>query len=138
METNTGLAAVPDNVSGENTSTDKKENDPVRLLTATSVIGDHVHNPANEHMGTIMDIMLNVRTGSIEYYIVEFGGFLGIDEKYFAIPFRLLHVDPAEKLFRFNESLEKLKEAPGFDKEHWPGTNEHYNYVRDSWTFWGP
>ncbi len=112
-------------------------NRPLRFLTASSIIGDKVINNEGENMGSIKDVMLDIRNGRIEYYIIEFGGFLGIGEKYFAIPFNLLVVDPDHKVFRFNEKQETLRKAPGFDKEHWPETNYHSNYVTDSWNFWG-
>lgn len=131
MET---LNTIPDNVSGQNAAGNM--NWPLKFLTASSVIGDKVFNDADEHLGIIKDIMLDIRNGSIEYCIIEFGGFLGIGEKYFAIPWRLLKVDPDKKVFRFNESKEKLKEAPGFDKEHWPETNLHFVYVSESRSFW--
>ena len=124
-----------DNLSGTNQDA-PNVNTPLQFLTASSVMGDKVYNNEDEHMGSIKDIMLNIRTGGIEYYIIEFGGFLGIGEKYFAIPFRLLNVDPQHKLFRFNEKKETLKKAPGFDKEHWPETNAHETYMVESWSFW--
>lgn len=111
-------------------------NRPLKFLTASSVIGDKVLNNEGEDMGMIKDVMLDIRLGKIEYYIIEFGGFLGIGEKFFAIPFRMLTVDPENKVFRFNEKKETLKKAPGFDKEHWPETNYHSNYVTESWSFW--
>lgn len=126
---------IKDNFSGTNEQGDYI-NIPLKYLTATSVIGDKVLNNDNEDMGSIKDIMLDIRSGKIEYYIIEFGGFLGIGEKYFAIPFNLLTVDEENKVFRFNEKQETLKKAPGFDKEHWPQTNSHSNYVTDSWSFW--
>ena len=89
-----------------------------------------------EHLGKIKDIMLDIRQGKIEYYVIEFGGFLGIGEKFFAIPSRLLEIDTEEKVFRFNESKETLSKAPGFDKHHWPETNEHKTaYVTYSYSF---
>lgn len=124
-----------ENLTGANNEA-PNVNIPLKLLTASTIIGDKVWNNNDEDMGTIKDIMLNIRTGEIEYYIIEFGGFLGIGEKFFAIPFRLLPVDPSRKVFRFNEKKETLKKAPGFDKEHWPGTNAHSNYVTESWSFW--
>jgi sporulation protein YlmC with PRC-barrel domain len=100
-------------------------NMPLKYLTATSIIGDKVHNEQNEHMGKIADIMINITTAKIEYVVIEFGGFLTIGEKYFAIPFRLLRVDPVKKAFIFNQPKEVLEKAPGFDMNHWPGTNLH-------------
>ena len=100
-------------------------NMPLRFLTASSIIGDKVYNDNNEHMGKIEDIMLDITTGKIEYVVIEFGGFLTIGEKYFAIPFNLLKVDPERKAFIFNQSKEMLEKAPGFDLNHWPETNFH-------------
>lgn len=100
-------------------------NVPLKYLTAKSIIGDKVHNGKNEHMGKIEDIMIDITTGKVEYVVIEFGGFLTIGEKYFAIPFGLLKVDPANKAFVFDQPREMLEKAPGFDLNHWPETNLH-------------
>jgi sporulation protein YlmC with PRC-barrel domain len=100
-------------------------NRPLRFLTATSIIGDKVHNPKGEHMGKIQDIMIDITTAKIEYVVIEFGGFLTVNEKYFAIPFNQLQVDPEKKAFIFNQPKEMLEKAPGFDLNHWPETNFH-------------
>jgi sporulation protein YlmC with PRC-barrel domain len=112
-------------------------NKPLKYLSATSIIGDSVHNNKNEHLGEIKDVMLNIVTGNIEYYVIEFGGFLGIGIKYFAIPFRLLQVDAANKSYLFNQSKEALEKAPGFDIDHWPETNIHLDEVYSYWSFMG-
>ena len=112
-------------------------NMPGKYLTASSVIGDKVHNEKGEHLGFIKDIMLDVSTGSIDYYVIEFGGFLGIGVKYFAIPSRLLKVDSINKRFVFNQRKEVLEQAPGFDLEHWPDTNLHLDKVYNYWSFMG-
>lgn len=125
-----------DNLTGQYEG-DPEINASLKFLTATSIIGDHVKNNEGENLGKIKDIMLDIRLGKIEYYIIEFGGFLGIGEKFFAIPARLLEIDPDEKIFRFNEKKETLMKAPGFDKHHWPETNEHKTaYVTYSYSFW--
>ena len=102
-----------------------RPNSPLKFLTASSIIGDKVHNEKDEHMGKIQDIMIDLTTGKIEYVVIEFGGFLTIGEKYFAIPFSLLKVDPVKKEFIFNQPREMLEKAPGFDLNHWPETNFH-------------
>ena len=113
-----------ENLTGVNRE-GRHANRPLKYLTATSFIGDKVHNDNNEHMGTIEDIMIDITTGKIEYVVIKFGGFLTINEKYFAIPFNLLSADPAKKAFILNQSKEKLEKAPGFDMGHWPETNFH-------------
>jgi sporulation protein YlmC with PRC-barrel domain len=112
-------------------------NRPLRYLTATSIVGDKVYNPAGEHLGVIKDIMIDLASGTIDYFIIEFGGFLGIGIKYFAIPFSLLKVDPDNKRFLFAQSKEELSKAPGFDIDHWPDTNIHLEEVNEYWNFMG-
>jgi len=131
------MEVFQENLTGVNTEGDYP-NVPLRVLTAKSIIGDKVHNAADEHLGDIKDIMLNVMDGTIEYYVVEFGGFLNLNKKFFAIPFDLLKIDSERQMFIFDQPKSVLENAPGFDKNHWPETNVHY-YEYDSsanWTFW--
>jgi len=105
-------------------------NHPVQRLTATSIIGDSVENNEGEKLGEIDNLMVNVHTGNVEYAVIEFGSFLGIGGKLFAIPFKELRVNPAKKVFVLNRDKDYLKKSPGFDKTHWPDTNDHYyDYV---------
>jgi PRC-barrel domain len=57
-----------DNLTGENQGP-LLPNQRGRYLTASSLEGDKVVNPAEEHMGEIKDIMLDLETGTIDYYI---------------------------------------------------------------------
>jgi sporulation protein YlmC with PRC-barrel domain len=113
-----------DNQTGDN-HLGAHPNNPVKFLTATSIIGDKVTNPKKENLGSINNIMIDVEKGKIEYVIMELGGFLGIGEKFFAIPFNLLKLDSINQVFILDQRKETLEEAPGFNKEHWPETNAH-------------
>ncbi|MEO5889823.1 MAG: PRC-barrel domain-containing protein [Ferruginibacter sp.] len=125
---------MSDNLTGTNVE-GARPNLPLKCLTATSIIGDRVLNKEGDDLGHIKDIMLNINTGKIDYYVIEFGGFLGIGEKFFAIPFALLTVDPGNQVFIFNQQKEMLEKAPGFDKDHWPETNKHYFDADEHWNF---
>jgi len=128
-----------DNITNDNlTGTNHGElysNTPLKYLTALSIIGDKVHNNQGERLGEIKDIMIDIISGKIDYYVIEFGGFLGIGTKYFAIPFSLLQVDPAKKIFLFNQRKETVEKVPGFDMDHWPDTNIHLEQVYSYWSF---
>jgi len=121
-----------DNVTGVN-DTGNKANTPVKYLTATSIIGDKVYNSTDENLGEIKDLMLHVNDGRIEYVVIEFGGFLGIGEKYFAVPYKALALDTKRHAFILNQKREVLENAPGFDKEHWPETNA----IEKTYAYWG-
>lgn len=101
-------------------------NTPVERLTSSSIIGDTVENAEGEKLGSVDNLMINIRTGMVEYAVLEFGAFLGIGGKLFAIPFTELKLNPEKKVFVIDRDREFLERLPGFDKTHWPGTNDHY------------
>jgi sporulation protein YlmC with PRC-barrel domain len=100
-------------------------NRPIQRLTASSIIGDRIESPQGEDLGKIDNLMININKGTVEYVIVEFGSFMGIAGKLFAIPFNEFAPHPRKKAFILNRDKEYLKASPGFDKTHWPDTNEH-------------
>lgn len=111
-------------------------NRPLERLTATSIIGDKVENQQGEDLGTIDNLMINIRTGRVEYAVLEYGSFLGIGGKLFAIPFEELRVVPEKRIFVVNRDKDYLRMSPGFDKDHWPDTNDHA-YYGDVDSYWG-
>ncbi|MFA9217491.1 MAG: PRC-barrel domain-containing protein [Sphingomonadaceae bacterium] len=90
------------------------------LMGARALIGDHVHNLKNEHLGEIREIMLDMRSGSIAYAVMSSGGVFTLGAKLFAVPWEALTLDPVQRRFTLNIDKERIDEAPGFDPEHWP------------------
>jgi hypothetical protein len=90
------------------------------VMDAATLRNDDVVNAGGESIGTIEAIMLDVASGRIAYAVLSFGGFLGVGNKYFAIPWSALTLDAAEKRFVMDVSKEQLESAPGFDKDRWP------------------
>tara|TARA_B100000686_G_scaffold340398_1_gene416020 strand:- start:3425 stop:3787 length:363 start_codon:yes stop_codon:yes gene_type:complete len=90
------------------------------VLSGTSIIGDDVKNREGKSLGDIKDIMIDLDSGRIEYAVLSFGGFLGMGDKYFAVPFQALTVDTEKECLVLDIEKETLKEAPGFDKDNWP------------------
>ncbi len=125
---------IDDNFTGKNTD-HPHANTPLRYLTATSIMSDDVLNNAGEKLGDVKEIMVDVTTGKIDYLVIECGGFLGIGEKFFAIPYSLMSIDTKRECLILNQSKETLENAPGFDKDHWPKTNDHQ--FSNSYSYWG-
>ena len=90
------------------------------IMDADTLIGDSVVNAAGEDLGEVKAIMLDVQSGRVAYAVLSFGGFLGMGNKLFAIPWSALTLDAGEKRFILNIAKERLDNAPGFDKDHWP------------------
>lgn len=94
------------------------------LMGADTLIGDSVVNAAEEDLGDIKEIMLDMQTGQVAYAVLAFGGFLGMGEKLFAVPWQALHLDTVNKRFVLNVEKDRLKTAPGFDKDAWPDMSD--------------
>jgi sporulation protein YlmC with PRC-barrel domain len=90
------------------------------LMGANTLIGNDVYNLAGDDLGDIKEILLNMRTGRVAYAVLSFGGFLGLGDKLFAVPWEALKLDTINKRFTLDVVKERLEEAPGFDKDHWP------------------
>jgi sporulation protein YlmC with PRC-barrel domain len=91
-----------------------------QVLSATSLVGDEVCNPKGEKLGDIKELMIDLERGRVAYAVLSFGGFMGLGDKLFAIPFSALNLVPEEKHFVLDVPKERLENAPGFDKDNWP------------------
>lgn len=91
-----------------------------RVLSAATLTGDRVRNPAGEDLGKIEEIMIDVPAGQVAYAVISFGGFLGIGDKLFAVPWRALTLNERDHVFILDVDRRRLEEAPGFDRDNWP------------------
>ena len=107
-----------------------------------SILGAKVVNAEREDLGTIEDLVIDSRDSRVAYAILSFGGFLGVGDKHFAIPWQALTLDPSEKVAVLNINKERLTNAPGFDRDNWPDMTDsnwatkihsHYGY-KPYWT----
>ena len=90
------------------------------IVKASEVTGVKVKNLADEHLGEINEIVIDKTSGKVNYAVLDFGGFLGFGNKFFAVPWVVLSYSAADDCFILNVDKDHLKNAPGFDKDHWP------------------
>ena len=93
-------------------------------LKASSVIGTSVVNPTGDNLGDVKEVVIDPRSGKVAYAVISFGGFLGMGEKLFAIPFSALKYNVEKNEYVLDVSKERLKAAPGFDPDHWPAMSD--------------
>jgi hypothetical protein len=78
--------------------------------------------------------MIDLKNDRIAYAVLSFGGFLGMGNKFFAVPWKAIELSLYEntKIITINVDKEVLKKAEGFDKNKLPLTHEElynvYNY----------
>ena len=90
------------------------------LMGSSSINGNDVYNQQDESLGNVKEIMLDMHTGRVSYAVLSFGGFLGMGDKLFAVPWSALKLDTINRRFILNVEKTRLESAPGFDKDKWP------------------
>lgn len=112
------------------------------VMAASTLDSDRVFSTDGDEVGKVKDIMLDVESGRIAYMVMSSGGFLGIGDKLLAVPWNALTLDVDRKCFVLDLTSERVKNAPGFDKGHWPSmadrtwaSSVHQYYGREP--YWG-
>jgi sporulation protein YlmC with PRC-barrel domain len=85
-----------------------------RLIAADQVEGTKVYNPAGDNLGSVEDVMLDKVSGKIAYAVVSFGGFLGIGDRHYPLPWEKLKYDTAMGGFVVNLDKQTLEGAPSY------------------------
>ena len=93
------------------------------VLRASELIGMTVLGNDGKKLGDIKDLVIYPEEGGIQYAVLDFGGFAGIGDKYFAVPWEALELDRMNKKVSLDVHKKDLKNAPGFDKKNWPDLN---------------
>ena len=82
------------------------------MASASRVIGTDVYNTSGQKIGVIEDVMLEKTSPGIMFAVIGFGGFLGIGEKYHAIPWSTLDYEKSRGGYVVPFTEEQLKAAP--------------------------
>jgi len=101
---------------------------------AANLTGMPVRNPDGDDLGTVEDLLVDVRDGRIAYAILSHGGFFGLGDKLFPIPWRemKLHYDEQETYFVVDATPQFLRRIPSFDREHWPDRDKGWTDLVES------
>jgi sporulation protein YlmC with PRC-barrel domain len=109
--------------SASQASAGKDQRAAARQVRASLLIGKDVRNAQGEDLGDIKDIVVDMSTGRVHYVVLSFGGFLGVGDKLFAYPMRAFKPAADKDELILTVDREKLKSAPGFDKDRYPDWN---------------
>jgi len=90
------------------------------IYAAGAFKGAGVHNYAGEALGKVDEFILDFETGRIAYVVVAMGGFLGLGDKLFAVPWELFTVKPVEHAFYADIEKQMLIDSPSFERSSWP------------------
>jgi hypothetical protein len=101
---------------------DKRET--FSLIGSDKVEGTAVYGADGKKIGSVERIMIDKISGKTAYAVITFGGFMGIGEDYYPVPWPTLKYDTELEGYRVNLTADKLKGAPKYAKQQsWDWSN---------------
>src|SRR6478672_4798119 len=106
------------------------------LIASDKVEGTSVYGQDGKHIGSIERVILEKRSGRVSYAVLGFGGFLGIGEDHYPLPWSKLDYNTKLDGYRVDLTEDQLRAAPKFGKDDywdWSGRHEqvHKHYGVD-------
>lgn len=100
------------------------------LIASNKVEGTNVYDRAGERIGEVHNFMVDKVSGQAAYAVISFGGFLGIGEDYFPLPWNQLSYDTAVGGYVVDIDRDRLNGAPRYARDEetssWRGPVDDY------------
>ncbi len=111
------------------------ERETIALIGSDKVEGTAVYGANDEKIGSIERVMIDKKSGNVSYAVLSFGGFLGIGDDHYPLPWQSLKYDTNLGGYRTGVTVEKLRDAPKYgtanawdwsDSSHARAVNDYY------------
>lgn len=86
------------------------------LIGSDKVQGTRVYGANGEAIGTIERVMIGKTSGKVAYAVLSFGGFLGLGDDHYPLPWDSLSYDTTLGGYKTNLSEAQLRDAPRFER----------------------
>ena len=112
------------------------------LIESDRVEGTSVYGSDNSHIGSIKRLMIDKQSGQVAYAVMSFGGFLGLGEESYTVPWSKLTYSTDLGGYSTDISPESVKGAPDFyrDKDYAWGDRDQERRLHDYYgvsPYWG-
>lgn len=87
------------------------------LINADKVQGTNVYNMNGDKLGSIEDLVLDKIEGRVQYAVLSFGGFMGMGDKHYPLPWSSLKYDTPKGGYMINMGKKQLENAPAYKPE---------------------
>jgi len=107
------------------------EHEPAKFNKASGIVGMTVRNQMDERLGTIKDVVFDLRSERVAYAVMSTGGLLR--QKHLAVPLSAFSASADNKYLILCAEKSKLETAIGIERDNWPSV------VSPSWgaePFW--
>jgi hypothetical protein len=105
------------------------------LISSDRVNGTDVYGVQREKIGSIDHMMIDKRSGVVAYAVMSFGGFLGLGEDHYPIPWKQLRYDESLDGYITELDESRIKSAPtppaNWSSDRKWETNLHDHYMVD-------
>jgi sporulation protein YlmC with PRC-barrel domain len=108
-------------------------NETGRLIASNKVEGTAVYGRRGDRLGTIYNFMVDKYSGQVEYAVMSYGGFLGMGQRYYPLPWRILSYDTRQGGYRIDMSERDLERAPSFGRDDEPRFSRDYGRRVNDW-----
>lgn len=89
------------------------------LVSSEDVSGTDVYSPDRAKIGDIDHLMIDKQSGRVVYAVMSFGGFLGLGESHFPVPWSALKYDTSLGGYLTGITESQLKDAPQMTDDSW-------------------
>jgi PRC-barrel domain len=102
------------------------------LIGSDKVEGTAVYGQGDKRIGDVKRVMIDKISGKVAYAVLSFGGFLGLGEDYYPVPWSTLNYDTNLGGYRTNLAADRLKSAPKYTQSTgWDWSRENDRKVHD-------
>ncbi len=99
---------------------DAQARETVSLIGSDKVQGTAVYGADGEKIGAIERLMIEKRTGRVSYAVMSFGGFLGIGDDFYPLPWPSLKYNVELGGYQTMVTNDQIKGAPKYGSD-WDG-----------------
>jgi len=110
----------------ENTQNIERTKTP-DTISSEKVDGTAVYGRDGDQIGSVHHLMIGKLDGMVRHAIVSFGGFLGMGEDYFPLPWNELSYNEARGGYVVSRDVEQLKNGPRYQRGQEPSWDRSYD-----------
>jgi hypothetical protein len=121
--------------SAQDSSSSVERDETTDLIASNKVEGTAVYNRDGEQLGEVYNFMVGKRSGRVAYAVMSFGGFLGIGQRYHALPWNVLTYDTNRGGYVIDADKDRLMRAPSHQEGEEPFSRaDQMQRIREYWS----
>lgn len=97
------------------------------MISSDRVDGTAVYGRGGDRIGSVHHLMIGKRDGKVRHAVVSYGGFLGMGEDHFPLPWNELTYSEDRGGYVVDRDADQLKNAPHYGRDKEPQWNSDYD-----------